>query len=68
MFDDLRLALADSWERWKSLPFQYRRGVLGAIATLIVLSIVAWRIALPLGVFAILVVLYLRSSKGKDAL
>jgi len=68
VFEDLHLALIESWERWKSLPFRYQRGVLGGIGALIALSIVAWRVALPLGIFAIVVVSYLRGSRSKDEL
>jgi len=66
--DDLRLALVESWERWKTLPYQYQRGVLAGIVTLIGISIVAWRVALALSIFALVVVLYLRKSRSKDAL
>jgi hypothetical protein len=58
----------DSWERWKSLPYKGQRGVVAGIVALIGIGLVAWRFALAIGIFVIVVALYLRSTKHKDAL
>ncbi len=68
LFEDVRLAVADARERWKTLSFEVRRSVMAGIAALVAFFFIAWRIAVPLAIFAILVVSYLRRSRGRDSL
>ena len=67
MFDELRAAIADSWESFCSLPHMQQKTVLGVIVATIALSVLAWKFVLALGLVAISVALYLKrkSSKGE---
>jgi len=68
MLDELREAFSDSWESFCSLDFYGRRMILGAASALIVLTILAWKVMLPLILFAIGTTIYLRLSDRKNTL
>jgi hypothetical protein len=68
MLDELRDALTDSWESFWSLDFYAKRLVLAGASVLIFLTIFAWKIMLPLILFAIGTTIYLRLSGRKNTL
>jgi hypothetical protein len=68
MLDELRDALTDSWESFWSLDFYAKRLVLAGASVLIFLTIFAWKIMLPLILFAIGTTIYLRLSDRKNTL
>jgi hypothetical protein len=68
MLDELRDAFTDSWESFCSLDFYGRRMIFGGASVLIFLTIFAWKIMLPLILFAIGTTIYLRLSDRKNTL
>jgi len=68
MLDELRDALAESWESFRSLDFYGQRMVLGAASVLIFFTIFAWKVMLPLILLAIGTTIYLRASDRKNTL
>ncbi len=72
LLEDLRDALAESWEQFCSLDMfaanLAMRWLLASLAVLAFLMIFAWKIMIPFTLLAIGVTLYLRRSRSKDAL
>jgi hypothetical protein len=68
MLDELRDALADSWESFWLLDFYAKRLVFAGASVLIFLTIFAWKVMLPLILFAIGTTIYLRLSDRKNTL
>jgi hypothetical protein len=68
MLDELRDAFTDSWESFWSLDFYAKRLVLAGASVLIFPTIFAWKIMLPLILFAIGTTIYLRLSDRKNTL
>ncbi len=68
MLEELRDALADSWKQFRSLSYWGQRAVLGAVLTVVLVTIVNWRVMLPLLLLALVVVSYLRLSRDKGSL
>jgi len=68
MPDDLKGALTDTWERFRSLSYRAQRSLLGLGLALIAAIILSWRIMTPLILLALAVVSYLRLSRGDDSL
>jgi len=68
MMEEVRDALSDSWEQFRSLSYWGRRAVFGAALAIIFVTIVDWRVMLPLLLLALAVVSYLRLSRGKGSL
>jgi len=68
MMEELKDALADSWEQFRSLPYWGQRAIFGAAFALVLTTIFNWRVMGPLGLLACGVVCYLRFSRGKGSL
>jgi len=65
---EFRDAPTDLWKWFWSLPYQWRRMVVAGAVFVIGMTIVFWQFMLPILLFALLVAIYLRFSRGTDAL
>lgn len=68
MLDELRDALNESWESFWSLDFYARRLVVAGASALIFLTVFAWKVMVPLILFAIGTTVYLRLSDRRNTL
>ena len=72
IYQDLRDALSDSWERFSSLDLLSRDWaggwILAAVAGVIVSTVLAWKIMLPLIFLAVGVMFLMRYLRGEDSL
>ena len=59
---ELRAAIADSWESYRSLSYLQQRAVLGVMGAVLAVSLLAWKWMLPLLILALAVMFYLRRS------
>ena len=70
--EDLRDALTDSWERFSNLDLLSQnwtlRWILAAVTVFVFLTVMAWKVMVPLFLSAIGVTFYLRRSRGDDSL
>lgn len=67
MIEELRDAMVESWQSFRSLDYTVQKGILGGILAVVV-TILAWKVMLPLVLSAIGITSYLRLSRNKDAL
>lgn len=67
MIEELREAMVESWQSFRSLDYTVQKGILGGILAVVV-TILAWKVMLPLVLSAIGITSYLRLSRNKDAL
>ena len=69
---DLREAFADSWDWFSNLDLISQdwslRWILCATGVIIVLTVLAWKVMLPLILLAVGVIFYLRTSRTGDSL
>jgi hypothetical protein len=70
--EDLRDAFTDSWEWFSNLDLISQdwalRWIFCGIGLTIILTLLAWKVMVPLIVFAVIVVFYLRRSRADDSL
>ena len=59
--------MVESWQSFRSLDYTVQKGILGGILAVVV-TILAWKVMLPLVLSAIGITSYLRLSRNKDAL
>jgi hypothetical protein len=59
---ELRAAMADSWESYRSLFYLQQRTALGVMGAILAVSLLAWRWLVPLLILALAVMFYLRRS------
>ncbi|MFY9644186.1 MAG: hypothetical protein WAK29_03355 [Terriglobales bacterium] len=67
MIEELREAMVESWQSFRSLDYMVQKWILGGILAVVV-TILAWKVMLPLVLSAIGITSYLRLSRNKDAL
>ncbi|MFZ0687483.1 MAG: hypothetical protein WAM89_18220 [Terriglobales bacterium] len=67
MIEELREAMVESWQSFRSLDYTVQKGILGGILAVVV-TILAWKVMLLLVLSAIGITSYLRLSRNKDAL
>ncbi len=67
MIEELRDAMVESWQSFRSLDYTVQKGILGGILAVVV-TILAWKVMLPLVLSAIGITSYLRLSRNEDAL
>jgi hypothetical protein len=68
MIDDLRDALSEALRSFRAQEFLVQRWLIGGILTFVVVTVLAWKVMVPLILFAIGAMLYLRRSRDEDSL
>ena len=68
MFDELRAAIADSWDSFCALSHMQQRSVVGIVVATIAITFIVWKFMLPVWLFAIAVVFYLKRKSNKGEL
>jgi uncharacterized membrane protein len=70
--DELRDAISDSWHSFDSLDYFGQKRVIGSlfggILALTVMTILAWKVMVPLILFVVGTTIYLRRSRSDDSL
>ena len=68
IIDELRDAVAESLDAFASLDWRWQMAIIGGILTAIFMTVLAWKVMVPLFLLAIGVTLYLRRSRDDDSL
>jgi hypothetical protein len=68
LFHDYVLRGTEMWRSFSELDWQIRRVLLGAVAGMATVTVLAWRVMLPFWGLVAAVALYMRFSRPKDSL
>ena len=68
MMDDLWDAVTESLDAFSSLYWRWQMAIMGGIAAAIFVTIVWWKVMIPLMALVVGVLFYLRRSRGSESL